>query len=273
MKFQAFEILPDGLCEDARVPLTDVGFRFGLHLFETIAVVEGHWLFFESHLKILTASATAHGFRLHPTCNQWLYRLPGVVEFQNGIARIFWTAGDAGFGQPPAEGRLFLLLEAQEIPRAASMVLLAKTPANASICTNGLKSGNYWGNQEAMRFARASGASECILCIRDGTVSSCSAANIFLYSHGRWITPPLESGCRNGVVRQWLLRNKFAEEDPFDFSQLCEQDRFLVTNSRLGVCPAVFAGPAAADWKDFPATPILDYFARLSQDAGGFSES
>ncbi|MGH8046983.1 MAG: hypothetical protein ACREKL_07030, partial [Chthoniobacterales bacterium] len=53
---------PAGFIAGAGLPLTDRGFRYGMSVFETIAIRESAPLLLDAHLARLTESATAAGF-------------------------------------------------------------------------------------------------------------------------------------------------------------------------------------------------------------------
>ena len=55
--------------------------------------------------------------------------------------------------------------------------------------------------------------------------------------NGRLLTPATDSGARDGVVRDWVLRQRPAEESQLAPEDLESADECFLTNSRIGVMP------------------------------------
>jgi branched-chain amino acid aminotransferase len=60
---------------------------------------------------------------------------------------------------------------------------------------------NVWNLAEAQQ----AGFDEAVLLNERGEVTECTAANIFCLQKGRILTPPLSSGCLEGVTRGILM--------------------------------------------------------------------
>ncbi|MFM7653566.1 MAG: aminotransferase class IV, partial [Vulcanococcus sp.] len=65
---------------------------------------------------------------------------------------------------------------------------------------------------QARREAREAGADEALLLGTTGDLSCGAVANLLVRRHGRWLTPPLSSGCLAGVMRARALELGLAEE-------------------------------------------------------------
>ena len=63
-------------------------------------------------------------------------------------------------------------------------------------------------------------------------------ANVFLRLEGRWFTPALEGGARDGVMRAQVLARLPVEETPLTRSACATAEAVLLTNSWIGVAPA-----------------------------------
>ncbi|KIM70308.1 hypothetical protein SCLCIDRAFT_101436 [Scleroderma citrinum Foug A] len=55
---------------------------------------------------------------------------------------------------------------------------------------------------------------DVILYNTSDAIMETSICNIAFFRQGRWVTPPLSSGCIAGVFRQWLLENDRIHEAP-----------------------------------------------------------
>lgn len=243
----AWEIKVHGLSACAQVPLTDRGFRFGQHFFETIAVRCGRWLFFSQHLEILQAAANEASFQCDPVVLDRLKALPSAPELeslQEGIARIYWTAGDGAPGSPPASGRIFLLWEKATLPVNPGPLSILPEPFEVRILGGSLgawKSGNYWQNLLARERAIAGGFDEIFLTNAEQRICGVSMGNVFFRLGERWFTPPLCDGARPGTTRQWLLGKGFARESSLRADEVAKVEAWAVSNARIGPV-AAFVG-------------------------------
>ena len=60
-------------------------------------------------------------------------------------------------------------------------------------------------------------------------------ANVFLQIDGKWITPALETGARDGAVRSWVLSHFGVEEGILESRDVARCSAAFLTNSRIGI--------------------------------------
>ncbi|KAF8350505.1 aminotransferase [Amanita rubescens] len=60
--------------------------------------------------------------------------------------------------------------------------------------------------------SQATATEDVLLYNTEGEVTESSASNIALYRGGKWLTPPLSTGCLRGVIRRWLLEHDLVVE-------------------------------------------------------------
>jgi branched-subunit amino acid aminotransferase/4-amino-4-deoxychorismate lyase len=58
----------------------------------------------------------------------------------------------------------------------------------------------------------ATSAEDVLLYNPEGEITESSVSNVALWRDGGWSTPPLQAGCLNGTVRQWLLEHELVRE-------------------------------------------------------------
>jgi len=83
--------------------------------------------------------------------------------------------------------------------------------------------------------AQSAGADDAVLFDPSGALVSASMGNLFLEIGGRWQTPVLGMGARDGVVRAWVLERLSVEETLLDADSVQRATGAFVTNSRVGV--------------------------------------
>ena len=89
----------------------------------------------------------------------------------------------------------------------------------------------------AAQYARSEGWDECILTNHFGQLCEGLNSNIFIVKNDELITPTLDSGCVNGVMRNyliWLTGGKVIERD-MEAEEVFEADEILLTNAVKGV--------------------------------------
>ncbi len=217
------------------VPISDRGFRHGMSLFESMAVRDGAIEFWPQHQqRILTACAE----RDFPMPEAAVAAAGAVLESAgvNGFARIFVTAGDGAPAAPVAASRVFLFIDPREPEQDDSWSLTFHDEFYRSMF-GGLKTGNYWFNTDALAQAHSQKFDEALLSNDMGELVSACFANVFLVKDERILTPSRKSGCRAGVVREWVIKRRKVEERRIRQQDAVNADEIFLTNSWLGVMP------------------------------------
>ncbi|MFN8286040.1 MAG: aminotransferase class IV [Chitinophagales bacterium] len=100
-----------------------------------------------------------------------------------------------------------------------------------------LKSSNALTYVIAAQFAQAEGWDECIFLSDDEHICEAIHSNVFLVKDDKLITPTLDSGCVNGVMRSFImaLMEGQIEERDVKAAELLEADEILLVNAVRGV--------------------------------------
>lgn len=213
------------------LPLDDRAFRYGMSVFETIAIVEGRPLFLGDHLARLGRAASDRGWQ-----DAGLPASAPRIAKATGVLRLYLTAGPGGVCDP-LSGSCVSLFEECEVGTEFPPARVVSSSAPYLPGPGGWKTGNYWQNVDAMVAARSQSADDALLFNPAGCLVSASMGNLFLEVDGGWKTPALETGARDGVVRAWVMKNLPVEESLLDMDSLaCATSGFL-TNSRVGIRP------------------------------------
>lgn len=217
------------------LPLTDRGFRYGMSYFETFALHRGHTLFLTEHLsRIEHASASFEPPEEWRAASAALLREPAIPD---GVARIYITAGDGSPTDPPFHPRVAAILEASPelTGHDLTRTITTTTIEFPHTPTTGLKTGNYWSHILARQAADAAGKDDAILTTAHGRMFSGSMSNVFFLRGNQLLTPPLDDGARDGVVRGWVRRNFEATEESVTLDDLPTLSAAFLTNSRIGI--------------------------------------
>ena len=202
---------------DLTLPVNDRGLLLGDGLFETLLLEEGRLRLLAEHLERWRHSADLLGMAAPPTAS-WIVPLVAEAMDRSGIRtgalRLNWSRGSGGRGldiptpgNDPSSHRFWLQLSAST-PRfdGVSTWISRQERRNAASRLSRCKSFAYGSQLQARREARAAGAEDALLLSSTGELCCGSSANLLVRLRGRWLTPPLASGCLPGVMRGQIGR-------------------------------------------------------------------
>ncbi len=211
------------------VPIGDRGFRYGMSVFETVAVCGGRAVFAAEHLERLGRAGREVGWgKIVVT------EIPGLDVGVTGVLRLYATAGEGRPGDPFC-GTVYAIFEECEVGTDFPAVRVASSYAPYLPRPGGWKTGNYWQNVDAIFAAREMGVEDVLLFNPAGCLVCASMGNVFLEVDGLWKTPAPGSGARDGVVREWVMGQLPVEETLLGPDDVARCTACFLTNSRVGV--------------------------------------
>jgi branched-subunit amino acid aminotransferase/4-amino-4-deoxychorismate lyase len=233
--FRAWTLVGGAFREGAVLPVTDRGFRYGMSVFESLAVRQGKILFLNEHLAALEIACAAAGF--HTGKAEALSELRGLPD---GMLRVYVTAGDGAATALADECRTIAFFEPAGFPCPEDVsrgirIGISRLPTISVL--GGWKTGNYWQHVRALAAARENGLDEVLVLNVQGAVISASMANAFFVFGGTLRTPSDRMGARQGVVRAWIKQIARVDESSISLDEIDEAEECFLTNSRLGVMP------------------------------------
>jgi branched-chain amino acid aminotransferase len=197
--------------EQTRLSPGQAGLLSGWGLFSTLRVYHGVPFAFERHWRRLAKDAgrtrVPFPFEAAAVRTQMmkLVRANDVVE---GTARIYAIYNQVGFWQSDeAVPQVDLLLYTAGLPphHEPSRLDLREHGRHAASPLAGVKVTSWLNNVWNLAEAQERGFNEVVLLNERGEVAECTAANLFCVRRGTVETPPLSSGCLEGVTRGLLL--------------------------------------------------------------------
>jgi branched-chain amino acid aminotransferase len=123
-------------------------------------------------------------------------------------------------------------------------------PRNERGATAGLKTVSYAENVVALAWAKERGAGEAIFANTLGNLCEGTGTNVFLVVDGRLVTPPLSSGCLEGVTRDLVIECTGASEQDVPAGALVDAEEAFLTSTTREVQPI-----AHVDGRALPAAP------------------
>lgn len=194
---------------------SDHGITVGDGVFETIkATRTGGAFALDAHLDRLASSATGLSLELPPrnkietavrhVSDGYFARHPGSDVAR---VRVTVTAGPGPAGSERGTTGPTLLVSASELvlTREPTGVVIVPWTRNEGGALAGLKTISYADNVVALARARSAGASEAIFANTRGELCEGTGSNVFVEHDGMLATPPLSSGCLDGITRSLLI--------------------------------------------------------------------
>ncbi len=196
----------------ARIDPADRGFTLGDGLFETLRVSGGIPRHAALHLARLRQGAARLGIDVPLDDTQIMAAFRETLA-ANGLTeaalRLTLTRGIGPRGvAPPPKATPTLLITATTMvaaPEHLNAIICQTTRRNELSPLSSIKSLNYLDNVIARREAIARQAGDAILLNTQGFVAEASAANVFVFKNGRWLTPFISDGALPGILRGRLL--------------------------------------------------------------------
>jgi branched-chain amino acid aminotransferase len=183
----------------------------GWGLFTTMRIFQGEAFAYERHWRRLEKDAARIRlpFPFDPVkVRRHLGELLRANQVVEGTARIYMIYNRVGFWQSDEPmPQVDLILCTANLPAHPEQARLnvAEHGRHAASPLAGVKVTSWLNNVWHLAEAQKQGWSEVVLLNERGEVAECTTANIFCLKDGKVGTPPLSSGCLEGVTRSVLL--------------------------------------------------------------------
>lgn len=197
--------------EEVRLSPGQAGLLSGWGLFTTLHVFEGEPFAYERHWKRLEKDAARTHCHFPFDAERVREHLREVIhanKVKEGCARIYVIYNQVGHWRSDEKmPKADLLVYSTDLPayREPARLGLREHGRHAASPLAGVKVTSWLNNVWNLYEAQQEGLDEVVLLNERGEVAECTAANIFCVKGGRVQTPPLTSGCLEGVTRSVLL--------------------------------------------------------------------
>jgi branched-chain amino acid aminotransferase len=224
------------------------GFKYGDGFFETIVMfnrkmplLDFHWSRLEFTAEVLSATLPKHMDM--ERLESMIMDLVSVNDaVQNARLRVHFFRKGGGLYCPDEEELGYVIsmdaLENTSFECGNGIVAGIKEDCYKSVSMiSDLKTTSCLNYVLAAQFARAEGWDDIILLNQYGQICESLYCNVVIVKQGKLVTPDLDSGCINGVMRTYLLAtlDEGLEERPIEMHELLDADEILLTNAVRGV--------------------------------------
>lgn len=246
------------------------GLICGWGLFTTLKIVQGEAFAYERHWRRIEKDAGTTRLPLTYSGAKVRVNLQEVIRANhvvNGCARIYLVWNDVGMWKSEEERpEVDLVITTADLPAYPDLVKLAvrEHGRHAASPLAGVKTISWLNSVWAASEAQKEGFDEVVMLNERGEVSECTAANLFIVKNEKVLTPPLSSGCLEGVTRGVLMEiaseaGTSVGEQTLRMEDVLAADEVFVTSTNRNVIGvAEVAGKQIGDGKGGQLSRRLD---------------
>jgi len=281
-------IHPNVFHNDALLPIEKVrlspgqaGLICGWGIFTTLRISRGEAFAYERHWRRLEKDANLTRLPMPYTAAKVRVHLHEVIranQITEGCARIYLVYNTVGFWQSDEKHpQVDLIIYTAGLPehRDVARLALREHGRHAASPLSGVKSISWLNNVWAVSEAVKDGFDEVVMLNERGEVAECTSANIFAVKNEKILTPPLNSGCLEGVTRGILmeiapeagvsvLEQALRPEDLYSADEvfISSTNRNLISVSEIAGKTILTPGPVCERLNDLFDAYVTDYVSR-----------
>jgi branched-chain amino acid aminotransferase len=222
-------------------------FRYGELIFETIRYSNNKIHFLAQHFLRLHNVARLMHINFPKLFNEKILELHilNLIKKNNlDAARIRVTIfkGEGGLFEND-ETAFNILLETYPLPNSEYIlnsngldVCFYKEIKKTTDKYSNYKTGNHLIYNQSALYAKAQKCNESFITNVNNLICDSTIANIFIIKDANIYTPPLQHGCVDGIMRQYLLNNVTEiQEKSITENDILNADEIFVTNTIKGI--------------------------------------
>ncbi|MCF8496621.1 MAG: aminotransferase class IV [Alphaproteobacteria bacterium] len=242
--------------------------RYGDGLFDTMLAVDSRLCHADLHYERISRAANLLRIPLKIEQAAWEATLQDLLG-QNGFTtgryalNTILTRGPAERGiLPPANPQPQIVIRAAALPEShppLHAVIVHDIRRNEGSPLSRIKSLHCGDTILARMEADRRGANEALMLNNAGRVACATIGNIFVLTDRKLITPPLEDGAVDGIIRRLVMDRHSAREAPLLPEDVQNAQGLYITNSLRGMLPI-----AILDGRPLPQASFVDSDIHLS---------
>jgi len=256
------------------VTLLNRSFLYGDGMYESVRIFRGKPLFLADHLDRLTRGMRFLQFEFDRESFQDLLEKEILRSIdqnqitQHGRIKVhIYRAGTGAY--KPLDDHPYYLVEGYSLkpdyydynaPIHISLIDYKAIPLAFGLIS-GFRTASALPYILAAKYAQYKGVDDVVL-FGDKYIAETSQANIFAVKHQKLFTPPLETGCTNGIMRRQLfhLCRKLKiplTEKKFKSTLLENAEEVFITNTLRGITAVKSYNQTSYSVQDYALTPFL----------------
>lgn len=256
--------------ENARISPFDHGFLYGMGVFETFRIYDGHPFLLDDHLVRLQDGLNELKIKKSVDRAQVMEIINNLLS-ANGLkqayVRLNVSAGTGDVGLPTGEYEVpTVLVFMKDIPavleeKQANFLQTARNTPEGDIR---LKSHHFLNNIYGKREIGNNPNVEGIFLTKEGYLAEGITSNLFWVTGDRLFTPAVQTGILNGVTRNFVIQlaksiGLNVQEGFYHAEDLLGSDEAFITNSIQEIVPLTDIKNHTLLGKKGPVTKKLQY--------------
>ncbi|PEL10036.1 aminodeoxychorismate lyase [Bacillus sp. AFS017336] len=239
---------------EVKISPYDHGFLYGLGVFETFRIYNGHPFLLFDHLKRLRKSLTNLSIEWNQSDEEIqsvLSKLMELNDLKDAYIRLNVSAGAGEIGLYTGNytkpNTIIFIKPMHESKIVEKEGVILNTPRNSPEGRERLKSHHYLNNIIGKKEIGNSPSIEGIFLNKDGYLSEGIVSNLFFIKQNKLYTPHVDTGILNGITRQFVihwakLKGVSVEEGYFTEQELNKADEIFISNSIQEIIPVTVIG-------------------------------
>jgi branched-chain amino acid aminotransferase len=267
--------------DKVRLSPGQAGLICGWGIFTTLRISRGEAFAYERHWRRLEKDAAITRIPMPCSAAKVRVHLHEVIranQVAEGCARVYFVYNSVGYWQSAERHpQVDLIIYSAGLPEHRDVVRLAlrEHGRHAASPMAGVKSISWLNNVWAVAEAQKEGYDEVVMLNERGEVAECTSANIFAVKEGKILTPPLNSGCLEGVTRGILMEiapeaglpvveQALRPEDLYSAEEvfISSTNRNLIDVSEIAGHPLAAPGPVCARLNHLFDAYVEEYVSR-----------
>ena len=225
---------------NARISVFDNSLLYAEGLFETFLAIDDRIIFIEEHLKRLYRGARVIGLEIPASPEKltaWMRKTVRAHPDRITKLRLTLTSGEAArwVGR---QGRPQVILSASPhtMPTQPYALHVSRFRVDHKSVFRRIKTLSYAIHAAALSQARKANCDDALMLNQNDLVAEVTSANIFWVERGHICTPPITSGCLEGITRKTVLKEArklgyiIAEKD-CSLARLLKADEVFISSS------------------------------------------
>ncbi|MFT8320008.1 MAG: aminodeoxychorismate lyase [Bacillus sp. (in: firmicutes)] len=236
--------------EEAVISVFDHGFMYGLGLFETFRIYDGHPFLLDDHLERLNRGLkllNIDQFFIREDVNNIIQALLKKNDLKNAYIRFNVSAGSGAIGlqtDPYMQPNIVMFIK--PLPEAGGMIEkqgeVLTIPRNTPEGNERLKSHHYLNNILAKREIGSGLEIEGVFLTKEQHLAEGVTTNLFWVKNNILYTPCIETGILNGITRQFIMAyakhiGMTVEEGFYFIEEVKQAEEVFATNSIQEIIP------------------------------------
>jgi len=237
---------------EAKISVFDNALLYAEGLFEAFLAIDDRVVFLDEHLRRLYKGSKLLGLKIpvnKDRLKNWIYRTARGHPDHIKKVRLTITSGDSPkWAGTQGKQQVIVTASSHRMPTRPFKLFVSDYRLDQKSLFRRIKTLSYIIHAASLKQARKKRCDDALLLNENNYISEITSANIFWVKDGRIYTPPLTSGCLEGVTRlkaiNELRKMSFkVNEKNKSIADFLRADEIFITSSlklALGVSQIIY---------------------------------